>query len=166
MTGTRFVYCLLLCAQVSAVCAKAPVDSMCVDPVVVMRTQTPELWQRYHSGWQMSVAGDIMMPLGTVTALAAGIPLLLWGDWHKEGLSDFGRGLIGLGVAAVAASIPLVVVGKQKSEHAYQEFMFDCSPRYMEDIPDAKCNATADESFAVALHLRTSANGIGLALHF
>ena len=167
MTGTRFVYCLLLCAQVSAVCAKVPADSsLCVDPLVVMHKQTPELWQRYHSGWQMSVAGDILMPLGAATALAAGIPLLLWGDWQQEGLSDFGRGLICLGAAAVVVSIPLVVVGKQRSDDAYNEFMFDCSPLYMEDIPHAKCNATSDEPPAVALHLQTSANGIGLALHF
>ncbi|MGN0234714.1 MAG: hypothetical protein ACI4BD_00140 [Paludibacteraceae bacterium] len=131
-----------------------------------MREQAPELWQYYRSGWQMSVAGDVLMPVGVLTALAAGVPLVLWGDWAREGLSDLGKGLMCVGAAAVVVSIPLVAVGKRRTESAYREFMFDCAPHDTVDIGDTKHSATAGEAPAVALHLQTSANGVGLALHF
>lgn len=152
------VYCLLLCSQVCVAGARLRSDSVCSASVVVMLSQSPEQEAYYRRGWQMSVAGDVLMPVGVATALAAGLPLLLWGDWRREGLSDLGKGLMCVGAAAVVVSIPLVAVGKRRCNRAYEEFMFDCLP--------FRDGATAEEPPAVALHLQASANGMGLALHF
>ena len=123
-----------------------------------LQNTSPEVYGRFKSGYTTAMTGWGLFAAGPILTLCIGLPVLIFGDpcmddhydSHKVALhAGFGVGFITVGMGAFVSGITCLGVGYGKMHRSADIYNFHCANK-----PTTYWS------------LQSSANGLGLALHF
>ena len=123
-----------------------------------LQNTCPEVYGRFKSGYVTAMTGWGLFAAGPILTLCIGLPVWLSGDpcmydhydSHKVALhAGFGIGFITVGMGAFVSGITCLGVGYGRMHRSAEIYNFHCANK-----PTTYWS------------LQSSANGIGLALHF
>ena len=123
-----------------------------------LKNSCPEVYGRFKSGYVTAMTGWGLFAAGPILTLCIGLPVLIFGDpcmddhydSHKVALhAGFGVGFITVGMGAFVSGITCLGVGYGRMHRSAEIYNFLCANK-----PTTYWS------------LQSSANGLGLALHF
>ena len=123
-----------------------------------LQNTSPEVYGRFKSGYTTAMTGWGLFAAGPIVSLCIGLPVWLSGDpcmydhydSHKVALhAGFGIGFITVGMGAFVSGITCLGVGYGRMHRSADIYNFHCANK-----PTTYWS------------LQSSANGLGLALHF
>ena len=123
-----------------------------------LQNTSPEVYGRFKSGYVTAMTGWGLFAAGPILTLCIGLPVLIFGDpcmddhydSHKVALhAGFGIGSIAVGMGAFISGITCLGVGYGRMHRSAEIYNFLCANK-----PTTYWS------------LQSSANGLGLALHF
>lgn len=123
-----------------------------------LQNTCPEVYGRFKSGYVTAMTGWGLFAAGPILTLCIGLPVLIFGDpcmddhydSHKVALhAGFGVGFITVGMGAFVSGITCLGVGYGRMHRSAEIYNFHCANK-----PTTYWS------------LQSSANGLGLALHF
>ena len=123
-----------------------------------LQNTSPEVYGRFKSGYVTAMTGWGLFAAGPILTLCIGLPVLIFGDpcmddhydSHKVALhAGFGVGFITVGMGAFVSGITCLGVGYGRMHKSAEIYNFHCANK-----PTTYWS------------LQSSANGLGLALHF
>ena len=123
-----------------------------------LQNTCPEVYGRFKSGYTTAMTGWGLFAAGPILTLCIGLPVLIFGDpcfddhydSHKVALhAGFGIGFITVGMGAFISGITCLGVGYGRMHRSAEIYNFHCANK-----PTTYWS------------LQSSANGLGLALHF
>ncbi len=123
-----------------------------------LQNTCPEVYGRFKNGYVTAMTGWGLFAAGPIVSLCIGLPVLIFGDpcmddhydSHKVALhAGFGVGFITVGMGAFVSGITCLGVGYGRMHRSADIYNFHCANK-----PTTYWS------------LQSSANGLGLALHF